>query len=99
MSKPVIDEYGNELWYNSDGKLHREDGHAAEFWYGTKEWWLNGKHHREDGPAIEFTDGYKEWWLNDKLVYSDSENNTDQFEISKEMKRSIIKYKLSNIST
>jgi hypothetical protein len=34
-------------YYNEDGKLHREDGPAAEYGDGTKEWWINGKRHRE----------------------------------------------------
>jgi hypothetical protein len=118
MSSPVIDSFGNKLWYDSKGDLHREDGHAAEWQNGTKEWWVNGFRHREDGPAVEYSNGSKEWYLNNKLhredgpaidhsdgtqkwwylngeiVYSDSENNTDQFELSQEMKKSIIKYKL-----
>jgi hypothetical protein len=94
MSNPEIDKEGNKRWYNSKGKLHREDGPAVEHSDGSKYWWVNGKLHREDGPAVEYTDGSKYWYLNDQLVYSDSENNTDQFEISKEMKLSIIKYKL-----
>jgi hypothetical protein len=93
LSNPKIDEFGNKRWYLND-KLHREDGPAVEHISGTKEWYLNDQLHREEGPAIEHTDGTKSWWLNNKLVYSDSENNTDKFELSQEMKKSIIKHKL-----
>jgi hypothetical protein len=44
--------------------LHREDGLAAEYSDGSKEWWLNGKCHREDGPAVECKSGIKSWYLN-----------------------------------
>ena len=54
------------LWYNEMGQLHREDGPAAEYANGDKEWHLNGKYHREDGPAIEYANGAKKWWLNGK---------------------------------
>ncbi len=54
---------GSKYWY-INGKLHREDGPAAEWSDGTKEWWFNGKLHREDGPAAEWSDGTKEWWFN-----------------------------------
>ena len=62
INKPEIREkfYPNgqkksEIWY-LNGKWHREDGPAYQFWYenGNKkyeEWWLNNKFHREDGPA------------------------------------------------
>jgi hypothetical protein len=55
---------GDKSWY-LNGKLHREDGPAAEYANGSKEWYLNDKLHREDGPAIEYADGYKFWYLND----------------------------------
>ena len=61
------------LW-RLNGKLHREDGPAAEWSDGYKEWWLNDKLHREDGPAIEGADGAKEWYLNGK-EYTEEEFN------------------------
>jgi hypothetical protein len=91
---PAIEStYGTKRWY-IHGKLHREDGPAVEWQNGANEWLVNGEYHREYGPAIEFSNGDKQWYLNNKLVYSDDENNLDKFEISKEMKQSIIKYKL-----
>jgi antitoxin component YwqK of YwqJK toxin-antitoxin module len=57
---------GTKEWY-LNGKRHREDGPAIEYYDGTKRWYLNGKCHREDGPAIEHSDGSKSWYLNGKL--------------------------------
>jgi hypothetical protein len=96
---PAIEyTYGDKEWY-LNGKYHREDGPACEYVNGYKSWYINGKRHREDGPAIEKADGTKEWFLNNKVVYSDHVNNTDQYKISQDMKKSIIKYKLSKIAT
>jgi len=74
--KPKIKYYPNgqkksEIW-SLNGKYHREDGPAYQWWYenGQKdyEWWyLNGKYHRDNGPAVQrwFRNGQKEyeWWL------------------------------------
>jgi hypothetical protein len=64
---------GNKFYYSDREMLirHREDGPAAEYADGSKEWYLNGKLHREDGPAIERANGSKSWWLNDKLHRED----------------------------
>ena len=64
MSTMIIDEFGNKIWRNENGKRHREDGPAVEWANGDKSWYLNGKLHREDGPAIEYADGDKHWFLN-----------------------------------
>ena len=50
--------------YYVNGKLHREDGPAIEYTYGTKEWYMCGKRHRADGPAIEVSGSDKAWWVN-----------------------------------
>ena len=72
MDKPTctIWEDGTKQWY-LNGKLHREDGPAAEYADGTKAWYLNDKLHREDGPAVELLSGSKRWYLNDKLHRED----------------------------
>ena len=54
------------MYWNQNGKLHREDGPAVERVDGTKYWYLNDKLNREDGPAIELADGSKLWHLNGK---------------------------------
>jgi hypothetical protein len=59
-----IDRKGNKFW-RLHGRLHREDGPAAEWAGGTKQWYLNGKFHRIDGPALECMDGSTQWWLHD----------------------------------
>jgi hypothetical protein len=62
------DHDGNNRWYKY-GKLHREDGPAAEYITGDKAWFLDGKLHREDGPAVEYADGRITWWIdNTKLT-------------------------------
>ena len=40
------------LYYNKDGKPHREDGPAIIDADGRKEWYQNGEYHREDGPCL-----------------------------------------------
>jgi hypothetical protein len=50
-------------WYRV---LHREDGPAAEYASGTKQWWIDGKLHRTGGPAIEHASGTKNWYIEDK---------------------------------
>jgi hypothetical protein len=56
---------GTKSWY-LEGKLHREDGPAIEYYNGTKFWYLNDKRHREDGTAIERSNGDKSWYLDGK---------------------------------
>ena len=50
---------------------HREDGPAAEYKNGDKEWFICGGKHREGAPAVEYADGGKEWWLDDMLHRED----------------------------
>ena len=78
MSNPVIDQDGNKVWHNEQGKLHRVDGPAIKWWNGDKAWWSHGNLHREDGPAIEYANGDKEWYLNDKQ-YTEEEFALLQF--------------------
>ena len=60
------DKGGVREWRNAEGKRHREDGPAAEWVCGDKEWYIHGKRHREDGPAAEYANGNKYWYLDDK---------------------------------
>ena len=39
----TVNDRGDKLWY-LNGKLHREDGPAAEDADGSKYWYLNDKH-------------------------------------------------------
>jgi len=55
----------NILYYFGN-RLHREDGPAAIYIDGSKEWWVHGNRHREDGPAIEQANGSKVWYQNGK---------------------------------
>jgi len=72
-----VHDNGNREWY-LNGKLHRIDGPAVEYYNGAKFWYLNGKYHRTDVdemgvslPAIEFANGDKSWYLNDKRHRTD----------------------------
>ena len=65
-----VDNDGTKEWYQ-DGKLHRLDGPAIEWYDGTKEWYQNDELHRLDGPAIEWADGTKTWYQNGKPHRSD----------------------------
>jgi len=68
MTNPIIDESGNQMWFNSAGEIHREDGPALMGIDGGKAWCINGDLHREDGPAQEFANGEKHWWINGKKI-------------------------------
>lgn len=68
-----VSEDGAIEWYR-DGKLHREDGPAIEWFTGGKVWYQNGLRHREDGPAIEYHDGEKQWYLNGNEISEDEFN-------------------------
>jgi hypothetical protein len=59
-------ELEDRVEYRLNGKLHREDGPAVEWFNNYKIWYKNGKRHREDGPAVEYLDGTKSWWKNGK---------------------------------
>lgn len=41
----------------------------AEYYYGTKQWYLDGKLHRTDGPAIEYLYDGKVWYLEDNFIF------------------------------
>jgi hypothetical protein len=63
-----INKYGDKYYFKDKEMeiLHREDGPAIEYSYGSNSWYLNGERHREDGPAVEWSNGSKEWYLNGK---------------------------------
>jgi len=60
------DANGSKYYYNENGKIHRIDGPAVEYFNGRKEWCVNGELHRLDGPAIDCHNGHKYWYANDK---------------------------------
>jgi hypothetical protein len=68
MINPEIDEDGNKFWHNSQGRIHRDDGPAIEWFDGDKCWYQNGLRHREDGPAEETNDGKKWWYIKGKRI-------------------------------
>lgn len=66
-------ESGTKAWF-LNGKQHREDGPAIEWYNGDKSWYLNDQLHREDGPAIERANGTKHWFLNDRELTEEEFN-------------------------
>lgn len=62
-----IDNSGSKFWKNKKNQLHRIGGPAAEFFDGSKSWYVNDNLHRLDGPAIEWPNGHKSWYFNGKL--------------------------------
>ena len=62
-----VDEDGTRHYYNSAGKLHRENGPAVEYADGHVEWYQNGLLHRNHGPAAIWWNGTKEWYQNGQL--------------------------------
>ena len=79
-SKLTINKYGDKVWMNEEGKIHREDGPALENLDGSKVWYINGKCHREDGPAFEREDDeYKAWWVNGERHRIDGPAREDNY--------------------
>ena len=60
----TVDQWGDRIYRNPMGQLHRVYGPALECANGTRRWYLNGNIHRTDGPAAEYADGTKAWCLN-----------------------------------
>ena len=61
-----------KIWYDSDGKWHRDDGPAVEWENVATTWYKHGKLHREDGPAVEWANGDKAYYLED-IEYTEEE--------------------------
>jgi hypothetical protein len=63
----IIDDWGNQIWYNERGQYHRTDGPAFVEANGSYGWYINGKCHRTDGPAfVDESDSTQYWFINDK---------------------------------
>jgi len=56
----------DQVWMNSEGKLHRVGGPARIRPNGYQVWYVNDKYHRVGGPAVIEFDGSKYWYLNDE---------------------------------
>lgn len=65
MDNPV-DKYGDQYWYDKDGKVHRDGRPAVIYSDGTRFWFQHGKRHRTDGPAEIWPDNTGWWYLNGK---------------------------------
>ena len=64
----VIDNEGNQYWYFSNFKQHRDNDLPAYVGAnGTKEWWTYAKRDRKNGePAVITSLGDREWWVDDQ---------------------------------
>ena len=58
-------------WLNSEGKTHRDDGPAFEYFDWDRYWYINNKLHREDGPAVGNSSGIIQWFKDGKLHRED----------------------------
>ena len=85
-SKLTINEFGNKIWRNENGELHREDGPAIEYTDSSKEWWIDGKRHRSDGAAIEYGNGYRSWYYHGKYINCHSQEEFERFLIENTFK-------------
>ena len=59
-----IGQFGETIYTNSEGQLHRVHGPALIFSNGDAWWYQNGQLHREDGPAVIYANGQQRWFLN-----------------------------------
>jgi hypothetical protein len=73
--KHIINEYGDERWYDDNGNYHREDGPALILKHQIC-WYQHGKLHRLDGPAvlrnINFTSyllAIEAWYIDDERIF------------------------------
>jgi hypothetical protein len=57
-----IDQYGNHIYYDDTGSIHRTGGPAIVASNGYKEWRHHGELHRTDGPAMK-EDNKPYWYL------------------------------------
>ena len=65
MKAPYQMDSAGNYHYKVNGKYHREDGPALEYYGGGGgHWYINGKLHRIDGPAVDYSFGHQEYWLN-----------------------------------
>jgi hypothetical protein len=53
---------GVVLYFDKDGKLHREGGPAIICPDGSQYWYDHGFLHRDDGPAYEINGKSIAWW-------------------------------------
>lgn len=63
-----IDEYGNKLWKNKKGELHRIGDYAYKGNNGSKAWFIKGYLFRLYGPAVERSDGSKDFCIDGMYI-------------------------------
>ena len=66
-----INKWGNKIWKNSEGKLHRDGDLPAFITYDGKGycWYRNGNFHRDHNlPAEIHFDNFCRWWINGVII-------------------------------
>jgi len=53
MESRYINKNGDKVWKLPNGKWHRENGPAIEYYNGGKEWWINDIQYTEQEYKIE----------------------------------------------
>lgn len=62
---------GSEVWLDSDGEYHRDDGPAVTDWEEGESWYQHGVLHCDDGPARIYPNGDEEWYQHGVLHRED----------------------------
>ena len=60
-----------EIYLDTKGRLHRDDGPAIVWSSGTKQWYQHGERHRDEGPAVIWASGTKVWYQHDRIHRDD----------------------------
>jgi len=70
MNNPEIDQYGNQIWKDNQGRPYRDDDLPAYITtFGSKFWFFHYKIHRTFGPSNEFYNDTIEWyWLDVSII-------------------------------
>ena len=63
-----VDDWGNTIYRNHLGQLHRIHGPAIVWADGAKYWYQNGRRHRTDGQAVETLGDFTAWYLNNQAL-------------------------------
>ena len=63
-----VNRFGNKIWRNRRGQLHRTDGPAVIYADGSQFWYRDGQYHRTDGPARIYANESYYWYINDQNI-------------------------------
>ena len=69
-----IGQFGETIYANSEGQLHRVHGPAVAYPNGSEFWLQYDRLHRTDGPAINWANCTKRWYLNGEVLTEEQWN-------------------------